>query len=52
MSDAHSAAVIPVRATAVDAYADLFAFLFADIEGFFRDLFERGYADWQTTLEP
>ncbi len=33
MSDAHSAAVIPLRATAVDAYADLVAFLFSDIEG-------------------
>ena len=33
MSDAHSAVVIPLRATAIDAYADLVAFLFSDIEG-------------------
>jgi predicted ATPase/class 3 adenylate cyclase len=33
MSDAHSAAVIPLRTTPVDAHADLVAFLFTDIEG-------------------
>lgn len=33
MNDARSAAVIPLRPSAVDAHADLVAFLFTDIEG-------------------
>jgi len=33
MNDAHSAAVIPLRATSVEPHADLVAFLFTDIEG-------------------